>query len=451
MGRSEARRLASEQLGEHVPSRRPAWTLDETTGQYYLHNFLPDAARSELVERRRPSAPSTTSSAFWFDRGVAGFRLDVAHAIVKDHELRDDPLVHGGRHAGRSSSSVQTYSMHRPEVHDVLRRWRAIADEYDPPRVLIGETWVRDLPELARYYGEGDELHLAFNFAFAMAPFEAVALRDIVEATERALGPQAWPLWTASNHDIGRLATRWAAGDEARAGCALFVLLLLRGTPVLYAGDEIGLEDVEIAAAARRDPGSSPSGETRDGARTPMIWEPGDGHGFTRGGVEAWLPFGGAHGSVDEQRADPSSVLSWCRQVIQLRRATRDLTMGDQRMLGTDERVLAWRRGAATAVAANLSARPASAPVPAGEVLLASPGVQRGSSLRFAAVGVRRGDDRASIRRPWKARCGERGGADSGSARGQAGRRRASHSAATTNTMPPTRAIPAHGDRSAEA
>ena len=119
-----------------------------------------------------------------------------------------------------------------------------------------------------------------------------------------------------------------------------------------------------------------------------MIWEPGDGRGFTRRGVEAWLPFGGAHGSVEEQRADPTSVLSWCRRVIQLRRATRDLTMGDQRMLGTDERVLAWRRGAATAVAANLSARPASAPVPAGEISLASPGVRQvGSSLGLPPWG----------------------------------------------------------------
>ena len=156
----------------------------------------------------------------------------------------------------------------------------------------------------------------------------------------------------------------------------MFVLLLLRGTPVLYAGDEIALEDVEIAPTARLDPGSSPSGGTRDGARTPMIWEPGDGRGFTRPGGEPWLPFGGARGSVEEQRTDPSSVLSWCRRVIALRRATRDLAMGDQHVLGTDERVLAWRRGAGTTVVANLSGEPASVPVPVGEVSLASPGVQ---------------------------------------------------------------------------
>ena len=196
---------------------------------------------------------------------MAGFRIDVAHAIVKDQLLRDDPVNEAEASAGGAPAVI--YSMHRPEVHEVLRRWRAIADSYDPPRVLIGETWVRDLPELASYYGEGKELHLAFNFAFATAPFEAPVLRQIVEATARALGAEPWPLWTASNHDIGRLATRWGSGDRARAKCALFVLLLLRGTPVLYAGDEIGLEDVEVPPAQRRDEGSGPGGRSRDPGR----------------------------------------------------------------------------------------------------------------------------------------------------------------------------------------
>ena len=155
----------------------------------------------------------------WFDRGVAGFRIDVANAIVKDRLLRDDPATVAGA-TGIDEPQI-IYSMHRPEVHDVLRRWRAIADTYQPPRVLIGETWVRDLPELASYYGEGTELHLAFNFAFATAPFEATALRTVIDATQRALGADPWPLWTASNHDIGRLATRWASGEERRVRCAL--------------------------------------------------------------------------------------------------------------------------------------------------------------------------------------------------------------------------------------
>jgi alpha-glucosidase len=352
----------------------PAWTLDPSSGQYYLHNFLPaqpdlnwwnDDVRAAFDHIVR----------FWFDRGIAGFRIDVAHAIVKDHLLRDDPVATG--EASTSGERAVRYSMHRPEVHDVLQRWRNIADTYDPPRVLVGETWVRDLPELARYYGEGRELHLAFNFAFAMAPFEASAIRSVVEATERSLGDDAWPLYTASNHDIGRLATRWAEGDEARVRGALFVLLLLRGTPVLYAGDEIGLENVRVRNEARRDPGSGPDGEGRDAGRTPMIWEPGEGRGFTDPGVRPWLPFGGEIASVAEQRDDARSVLSWCRRVIQLRRERPDLARGGQRFLDLGDDVLAWQRGGRATLVANLSPAAASAAVPEGWIELASEGATR--------------------------------------------------------------------------
>ena len=291
----------------------PAWTLDEASGQYYLHNFLPyQPDLNWWNEDVRAAFDGILRG--WFDRGVAGFRIDVAHAIVKDRLLRDDPATVAGATALDEPQII--YSMHRPEVHDVLRRWRAIADAYQPPRVLIGETWVRDLPELASYYGEGTELHLAFNFAFATAPFEATALRAVIDATERALGTDPWPLWTASNHDIGRLATRWASGEERRVRCALFVLLLLRGTPTLYAGDEIGLEDVEMPSSRWRDEGSGPGGRSRDPGRTPIPWEPGPGHGFTSPGVEPWLPIGGVARSVAEQRADPDSTLAWCQKVI---------------------------------------------------------------------------------------------------------------------------------------
>jgi alpha-glucosidase len=209
-----------------------------------------------------------------------------------------------------------------------------------------------------------------------MAPFEASAIRSVVEATERSLGDDAWPLYTASNHDIGRLATRWAEGDEARVRCALFVLLLLRGTPVLYAGDEIGLENVPVPNEARRDPGSGPDGGGRDGGRTPMLWEPGEGRGFTDPGVRPWLPFGGEIASVAEQRADARSVLSWCRRVIQLRRERPDLARGAQRFFDAGDGVLAWQRGGRATVVANLSPAPASAVVPEGRIELASDGTR---------------------------------------------------------------------------
>jgi glycosidase len=135
--------------------------------------------------------------------------------------------------------------MNRPEVHDVLRRWRGVADAQDPPRVLVGETYVLDLDSLMPYYGQGeDELHLAFNFLFVHAPLEADALRTIVEGVEHRIPDAAWPVYTGSNHDAGRLTTRWAGDDERRARVALMMLLTLRGTPFLYYGDELALPDV---------------------------------------------------------------------------------------------------------------------------------------------------------------------------------------------------------------
>src|SRR5829696_2416235 len=195
-----------------------AWTLHEPTGQYYLNNFLPsqpdlnwwnDAVRDAFDEMLR----------FWFARGIAGFRIDVCHAIVKDRELRDDPAVTEEDHPElRRRSLKHVFSMNRPEVHDVLRRWRALADSDDPPKILVGETYVLDLDQLIPYYGQGeDELHLAFNFLFVHAPFDAGALSAVVAGVEEKLPEVAWPVYTGSNHDAGRLATRWADGDERRA------------------------------------------------------------------------------------------------------------------------------------------------------------------------------------------------------------------------------------------
>ncbi len=228
----------------------PASTLDPQRRRYYLHIFArgqPDldwwneSVRGVFDEILR----------FWFDRGVAGFRIDVAHGIVKDRELRDDPPDGQGR-------LEAVHSMNRPEVHDVYRRWRRIADAYDPARVLIGETYVLDPVAMASYYGRGsDELSLAFNFSFVHAPLAADALCGVVEATEGALPPGAWPVWTGSNHDVGRLASRWCGGDERKVRCALLALLTLRGSPVLYYGDELGLSDVPVPESRRRDPAST--------------------------------------------------------------------------------------------------------------------------------------------------------------------------------------------------
>ena len=159
---------------------------------------------------------------FWFERGIAGFRIDVCHGIVKDRELRDNPAA-TRRPRPRAGARPSPGVLHEPpEVHDVLRRWRALADAEDPQRILVGETYVLDLDQLMPFYGAGeDELNLAFNFLFVHASLEADELRTVVEGVESKLPAISWPVWTGSNHDAGRLATRWAEGDPARARLAL--------------------------------------------------------------------------------------------------------------------------------------------------------------------------------------------------------------------------------------
>src|SRR5262245_56060080 len=253
----------------------PAWEPDPATGESYLHNFLreqPDLnwgnpeVHDAFVDILR----------FWFDRGIAGFRIDVANGLFKDAELRDNPPPTEDDPAEvRRRGQRFVYNMNRPEVHDVYRRWRTLADGYDPGRVLVGETWLFDPELLATYYGaETDELHLCFNFAFLFEDLDAGALRAIVEATEAALPEGAQPVWTGSNHDVGRFPSRWCEGHPARIRCALLTMLTLRGTPFLYYGDEIGMPEVPIPPEGVRD-GAGLMGEAqvvRDPGRTPMQW-----------------------------------------------------------------------------------------------------------------------------------------------------------------------------------
>jgi alpha-glucosidase len=354
-----------------------AWTLDEGSGQVYLHNFLPsqpdlnwwnDQVREAFDEVLR----------FWFARGVAGFRIDVCHAIVKDRELRDDPAPSPDDHPIIQQRGLkQVFSMNRPEVHDVLRRWRALADGMDPQRILIGETYVLDVDALLGFYGQGeDELHLAFNFPFLHSSLGADELRAVVERVEAGLPEVAWPVWTGSNHDGGRLARRWARDDPARMRCALLMLLTLRGTAFLYYGDEIGMPEVAIDPAKALDPVPHRTGDparNRDDCRTPMQWTAAPGAGFTRDGAAPWLPLGDAAAcNVADQRADPASTLHLVRDLIALRRARDDLRGGAYAALDAPAGAWAWRRGEGLATALNLSDREVEIAGVAGTVAIAT-------------------------------------------------------------------------------
>lgn len=389
-----------------------AWTFHEPTGEYYLSQFLPtqpdlnwwnEDVREAFDEILR----------FWFARGVAGFRIDVCHAIIKDRELRDDPPVTPDDHRELQSRAVKpVYSSNRPELHDVLRRWRALTDEQaasianphgDEP-ILVGETYVLELDELLPFYGTGrDELHLAFNFLFVHAHLDARELRDIVEGMEAGLPPDAWPVYTGSNHDAGRLATRWAKDDEQRARAALLLVLTLRGTPFLYYGDEIALPHVAIDAQTALDPVARRTGDAsrnRDVCRTPMPWTAEPGGGFTTPGATPWLPFGdlAAH-NVAAQKEDPASTLHLVRDLIALRREHRDLTAGSYSTLEAPAGAWAYTRGSGFAVAVNLSSERATVTAAGGGRV---------------AIGTDRGRDGEAVGDtidlgPWEAVVVERG------------------------------------------
>jgi alpha-glucosidase len=335
----------------------PAWTWDEETSQYYLHNFLPEQPDLDWWNGEVANAFDEVLR-FWFDRGIGGFRIDVANGLVKDRDLRDNPDTTDEDHPMvRTIGLRPVYNMNQAEVHDVYRRWRAIADSYDPPRLLLGETWVWELESLLSYYGSGtDELDLALNFPFIFAELGS-GRRNIVESTEATIPSTAWPTWTGSNHDVGRFPTRWCHGDDLRTRAALVTLLTLRGTPLLYYGDEIGMGETEIPRSMLKDPVGIrhwPEDPGRDGGRTPMQWTAAGG--FTQAGREPWLPMGDAGVcNVADQRDDPGSILHLCRDLIALRREREDLHSGAYESLEGPDEVWAWRRGTMTVVAVNQS------------------------------------------------------------------------------------------------
>jgi alpha-glucosidase len=337
----------------------PAWTFDEATGQYYLHSFLPEQPDLNWWNEEVRVA-SDDLLRFWFERGVAGFRIDVAHALIHDPQLRANPPVTPEDHPQVTRiGQKQVYNMNRPEVHEIIKRWRGICDHYKNPRVLIGETYLFDLKEVARYYGaSGDELHLAFNFPFIFSDLSTIGMASIVRQTLRALPSDAAACWTGSNHDVGRYMTRWCRNDERCSRCALMMLLTLPGTAFLYYGDEIAMADVAVPKERLLDPAGiihwpQPG---RDRCRTPMQWSSAPGAGFIESNIEPWLPLGDYETcNVEAQQADERSHLAFARKLIHLRRQLKDLLSTEYSELVVDDTLWAYRRGEHTEVWLNLS------------------------------------------------------------------------------------------------
>jgi alpha-glucosidase len=304
-----------------------AWTLDPRTGQYYLHLFMPQQPDLNWWNPEVRRAMDDVLR-FWLDRGVDGFRVDVAAGMIKDRELRDNPRVHVGRRAGRRD-------VDQPEVLEIHRAFRRTLDEYGD-RMAVGEIGYSLEPRyVSRYYGAGDLLHLSFNFAFLLQPWRAEAFRRVVGWTERFLPAGSWPTYTLSNHDRPRLASRYGP-DQARA--AAMLVLTLRGTPFIYYGDELGMRDVPIPTHRAVDV------DGRDPERTPMQWDASANAGFTSG--RPWLPIARDYRRVNVavQRRNSGSMLNLYRRLIWYRKRSSALRWGGYRPMRTPDGIFAYVR-----------------------------------------------------------------------------------------------------------
>ncbi|MCK0167319.1 alpha-amylase family glycosyl hydrolase [Jannaschia sp. S6380] len=328
-----------------------AWTWDATTEQYYLHTFLPEQPD---LNWRNPDVRAAMLAAmrFWFEKGVDGFRLDVVYHCIKDEQFRDDPVNpdHDDERDPPFGAVIPTHSTDQPEVMPlVIEPMRALADEMGH-RLLIGEIYLPHA-RLMRYYGEdGSGVQLPFNFALISAEWSAPALCELVTEYERLLPKDGWPNWVLGNHDQSRIATR--IGPARAAMAAVLLLAGLRGTPTIYYGEEIGMEDVEIPPDRIRDPwerNMPGKGEGRDPCRTPMRWSDRPNSGFCPQDVEPWLPMGDvAKGNtVDGQRGEDGSMLSLYRALLALRRSQAALHVGDYDTIAAQGDLLLIVRSAA--------------------------------------------------------------------------------------------------------
>ncbi|GEL20900.1 alpha-amylase family protein [Pseudonocardia asaccharolytica DSM 44247 = NBRC 16224] len=355
----------------------PAWTrlsgADGSGGEWYLHLF---AAEQPDLNWTNPEvwADLEKTLRFWCDRGVDGFRIDVAHGMAKPEGLPDDD----GAQARLLGDTTDDPRFDDDGVHDVHRMIRAVLDHY-PGRMAIGEVWVYDDERFARYV-RPDELHLGFNFRLLQTPFDATAVRTAIEHSIVAVeSVGARPTWTLSNHDVSRPVTRFGGGAVglARARAMALVTLALPGVVYLYNGEELGLPDVDLPGWALQDPVWERSGHTergRDGYRVPVPWEGGPpGYGFSEG--KPWLPMpdGWSELTAAAQLEDADSTLSMFRRALELRHSHAGFATNHSGLewYGAPPGCLAFRRPGSTLVCA-LNASESPVPLPPGDVLLTS-------------------------------------------------------------------------------
>lgn len=338
------------------------WEWDESTQQYYYHAFLKEQPD---LNWRNPAVQEAMFSAmrFWLDKGVDGFRVDVIWHLIKDEQLRDNPVNPDYQpYMATYDQLLPIYSTDQPEVHDLIRQMRQLVDTYEE-RLLIGEIYL-PVRQLMTYYGaDGNEVHLPFNFQLLLLPWDARQLATAIEEYEQVLPANGWPNWVLGNHDQPRIASR--VGME-QAWVAALLLLTLRGTPTLYYGDEIGMQNVPIPSDEVQDPQGLNMPEknlSRDPERTPMQWNSEPSAGFTAG--KPWLRLARdfVRHNVDQQQADLYSMLMFYKRLIKLRQQEPSLNIGAYVPVYSDAQLIVYIRQADNfprfLIALNLSHRPA--------------------------------------------------------------------------------------------
>jgi alpha-glucosidase len=308
----------------------PAWKFDSKTGQWYYHYFYPEQPdlnwRNPAVEKAMFDV-----TRWWYRRGIAGFRLDAVDTLFEDPQLRDNPVVDKEKNAYGDPKEENVYNLKLPEVQGVLRRLRRVADESDA--VLIGETYTRNIGELKEYYGaRGDELQMPMDMMFGTV--DKVSAPEFRRQIALVEATGAWPVYVLGNHDLRRIVDRYGDGQHNDQAAKLMgaLQLTLRGTPILYYGEEIGMENND---PKRREDVKDPIGKLgwpkekgRDGERTPMQWDASQNAGFSK--ARPWLPVGPrfAKYNVAAEQGDEGSILNFYHRLLTLRHTNDALREG---------------------------------------------------------------------------------------------------------------------------
>jgi alpha-glucosidase len=368
--------------GAHPPNNwvsifgGPAWTrvieADGYPGQWYLHLF--DAEQPDLNWNNPEVFDDLEETLrFWLDRGIDGFRIDVAHGMAKPPGLPDMPAVKTEMLLAEMDDDPR---FNNDGVHDIHRRIRRVFDDY-PHSVAIGEVWVYDNEQFSRYV-RPDELHLGFNFRLLRAKFDADDIRHAIENSMAAAQlVDAVPTWTLANHDVDRVPTRYGGGriGLARARAVALVMLALPGAVFLYNGEELGLPNVDLPDEALRDPVWERSGHTRrgrDASRIPMPWEgAAPPFGFSDN-PDTWLPMPPEWASltVEQQLGQPASTLMFFRRAIELRSIRSEFDGATIEWFDSPADSLVFHRSGGLVCVLNAGTRPI--PLPEREILLAS-------------------------------------------------------------------------------